>query len=287
MNKIKNYIILSKPRLVYLLFFTGLAAMIIAGSIYGYDWLKTAMLSAAIILGVMGSNAMTNYIDRRIDGIMERTKKRPIPQGSIKPVQALIYASVLITIASALGIWINIWSGIFIFLGFIDSAIIYNALTKRRTPVNIILGAPAGGMPVLAGWIGIAGRLELLPVLLFILIMIWTPIHIWSLAYFYRDDYRKAGVPMLPVVVGKRAVFIVLAVLDILMVLFSIFIGIWYGLGPVYLAGAGIFGLAVTVFSLQLVIKERDRTAWLLFKLTSPYLAFVFILVMIEFAFLR
>ena len=287
MNKIRNYIILSKPRLVYLLFFTGLAAMIIAGSIYGYDWLKTAILSIAIILGVMGSNAMTNYVDRRIDGIMERTKKRPIPQGSIKPLQALIYASVLITIATALGIWVNIWSGLFIFLGFIDSAIIYNALTKRRTPINILLGAPAGGMPVLAGWIGIAGKLELLPVLLFILIMIWTPIHIWSLAYFYREDYKKAGIPMLPVVAGKRTVFIVLAVLDILMVFFSIFIGIWYGLGPVYLAGAGLFGLVITVFSLQLVIKERDRTAWLLFKLTSPYLAVVFILIMVEFVFFQ
>jgi protoheme IX farnesyltransferase len=218
---------------------------------------------------------------------MERTKKRPIPLGSIQPVQALIYASVLITIATALGIWVNIWSGLFIFLGFIDSAIIYNALTKRKTPINILLGAPAGGMPVLAGWIGIAGRLELLPVLLFILIMIWTPIHIWSLAYFYREDYRKAGVPMLPVVASKRTVFIVLAVLDILMVFFSIFIGIWYGLGPVYLAGAGLFGLVVTVFSLQLVIKERDRTAWLLFKLTSPYLAVVFILIMVEFVFFQ
>jgi protoheme IX farnesyltransferase len=230
---------------------------------------------------------MTNYVDRRIDGIMDRTKKRPIPRGSIKPVHALIYASVLVALGTSLGIWINIWSGLFIFLGFIDSAIIYNALTKRKTPVNILLGAPAGGMPVLAGWIGIAGRLELLPVLLFILIMIWTPVHIWSLVYFYREDYRKAGVPMLPVVVSKRTVFIVLAVLDILMVLFSIFIGIWYGLGPVYMAGAGIFGLVVIVFSLQLVIKERDRTAWLLFKLTSPYLAFVFILIMIEFVFLR
>jgi len=286
MSNIKSYIALSKPRLVYLLFFTGLAAMIVAGSIYGYDWLKTAMLSIAIILGVMGSNAMTNYVDRRIDGIMERTKKRPIPRGSIKPVHALIYASVTVTVAAALGIWVNIWSGLFIFLGFIDSAIIYNALTKRKTPLNIILGAPAGGMPVLAGWIGIAGKLELLPVLLFILIMLWTPIHIWSLAYFYREDYRKAGVPMLPVVAGRKAVFTVLAALDILMVLFSIFIGIWYRLGPVYLAGAGVFGLAVTIFSLQLVAKGRDRTAWLLFKLTSPYLAVIFILIMIEFVFL-
>jgi len=287
MERIKNYLVLSKPRLVYLLFFTGLAAMIIAGSIYGYDWLKTTLLSIAIILGVMGSNAMTNFVDRNIDNIMERTKRRPIPAGKIGPRQALAYALIMVSAAAIIAGYVSFWSGLFILLGFVDSAIIYNALTKRKTPLNIILGAPAGGMPILAGWVGITGKLELLPILLFILIMIWTPIHIWSLAYFYREDYRKAGVPMLPVIVGKKKVFIILAVLDILMVAFSIFIGVWYSLSFLYTAGAGIFGLAVSVFSLYLVIKGKDKTAWLLFKLTSPYLAFIFILLIIEFSFFK
>jgi protoheme IX farnesyltransferase len=287
MGKIKDYIILSKPRLVYLLFFTGLAAMIIAGSIYGYEWLNTILLSVAIILGVMGSNAMTNFVDRKIDNIMERTKKRPIPRGKVKPRQALIFALILVAAAAILAGYVNIWSGLFIILGFIDSAIIYNALTKRRTPLNIIFGAPAGGMPVLTGWIGITGRLELLPVLLFLLILIWTPVHIWSLAYFYREDYKKAGIPMLPVLLESRKVFIILAALNILMVGFSIFIGIRYYLSLLYMIGSVLFGILIIIFSLELASRGRDRTAWLLFKLTSPYLAFIFILLIIEYAFIK
>jgi len=286
MGKIRDYIILGKPRLVYLLFFTGLAAMLIAGSIYGHDWLKVMLLSIAIILGVMGSNAMTGFIDRRIDIIMERTRKRPIPRGSIKPRQALVYSLALVTPAVLLAGYVNMWSGLFIILGFLDSAIVYNLLTKRRTPLNIILGAPAGGMPVLAGWVGMTGRLVLLPLLMFLLIILWTPVHIWSLAYFYREDYKKAGIPMLPVFLDRGKVFVILASLNILMAGFSIFMGLWYRLSPVFLAGSGIFGLLITAFSLRLVIRGKDKTAWLLFKLTSPYLAFIFLLLIIEFLFI-
>ena len=230
---------------------------------------------------------MTSFVDRKIDNIMERTKKRPIPRGKIKPHQAFIYAIILVAAATILAGYINVWSGLFIILGFIDSAIIYNALTKRRTPLNILVGAPAGGMPVLAGWIGITGSLEFLPVFLFLLIMIWTPVHIWSLAYFYREDYRKAKIPMLPAVLGSRKVFIILTVLDILMACFSIFIGLWYSLSPIYLTGAGIFGSLIIISSIYLAIRGRDKTAWLLFKLTSPYLAFIFILLTVEYAFIK
>ena len=112
LNTLKEYIILSKPRLVYLLFFTGFAAMVIAGSLYGYDWFKIIVLSVAIILGVMGSNAMTNFIDRKIDGIMDRTKKRPIPAGKIKPQSALIYAVLMVAAGTIMAGIINIWSGV-------------------------------------------------------------------------------------------------------------------------------------------------------------------------------
>ncbi|HAJ95967.1 MAG TPA: protoheme IX farnesyltransferase [Actinobacteria bacterium] len=286
-SRIKYYIILSKPCLVYLLFFTGFAAMVIAGSIYGYNWTGTAILSAAIILGVMGSNAMTNFVDREMDIIMERTKKRPIPAGKIKPRHAFIYSLIMVIAGILLAGYVNIWSALFILMGFINSAIIYNWLTKRKTPANIILGAPAGGFPVLAGWIGISGRLEALPLLLFILIMIWTPIHIWSLAYFYKEDYKKAGIPMLPVIIGSMKIHIILSVLDFAMVGFSIYIGLRYDLSPVYLAGSGILGLVIIVFSLQLMIKGSKKTAWLLFKLTSPYLAVIFILLIIEYVFIK
>lgn len=287
LNTLKKYLILSKPRLVYLLFFTGFAAMVIAGSLYGYDWLKISILSVAIVFGVMGSNAMTNFVDRKIDGIMERTKKRPIPSGEIKPRDALIYAILMVVIGTIMAGLINIWSGVFILLGFLDSAIIYNALTKRRTPLNIILGAPAGGLPVFVGWIGIAGRLELLPALLFLLILIWTPIHIWSLAYFYREDYRKAGIPMLPVVLENKKVYILLAVLNFIMVGFSVYIGYLYSLSLIYLISSTVLGIIIIFFGLRLIVREEEKIAWVLFKLTSPYLAIIFIILIIEFTIIK
>ena len=287
LNIFKKYIILSKPRLVYLLFFTGFTAMVIAGSLYGYDWFKIIILSLAIILGVMGSNAMTNFVDRKIDGIMERTRKRPIPSGKIKPRDAFIYAILMVAIGTIMAGIINIWSGVFILLGFLDSVIIYNVLSKRRTPLNIILGAPAGGLPVFAGWIGIAGRLELLPVMLFILILIWTPIHIWSLAFFYREDYRKAKIPMLPAILENKKVYILLAVLNFIMVGFSIYIGYLYSLSPVYFIGSIVLGIIIIFFSLRLIIREEEKIAWVLFKLSSPYLAIIFIILIIEFTVIK
>ena len=287
LDTLKEYIILSKPRLVYLLFFTGFAAMVIAGSLYGYDWLKIIILSVAIILGVMGSNAMTNFVDRKIDGIMDRTKKRSIPAGKIKPRDALIYAVLMVAIGTIMAGIINIWSGVFILLGFVDSAIIYNALTKRRTPLNIILGAPAGGLPVFAGWIGITGRLELLPVMLFLLIFIWTPIHIWSLAYFYREDYRKAGIPMLPVIMEKKKVYILLVVLNFVMVGFSVYIGYLYSLSLLYLISSAVLGIIIIFFGLKLIVREEEKIAWVLFKLTSPYLGIIFIILIIEFTIIK
>ena len=287
LNRLKDYIILSKPRLVYLLFFTGFAAMVIAGSLYGYDWLKTTILSLSIILGVMGSNAMTNFVDRKIDGIMERTRKRPIPSGKIKPRDAFIYAILMVTAGIIMAGVVNIWSGVFILLGFLDSAIVYNALTKRKIPGSILLGAPAGGLPVLAGWIGVAGRLELLPLLLFILIIIWTPIHIWSLAYFYREDYRKAGVPMLPVILDGKKIYIILAALNFIMVGFSVYLGFLYSLSLIYITGSVILGLVIILFSAWLIIRGEEKTAWILFKLTSPYLAIIFIVLIIEFTLIK
>lgn len=287
LNIIKKYIILSKPRLVYLLFFTGFTAMVTAGSLYGYDWFKTLILSLAIILGVMGSNAMTNFVDRKIDGIMDRTKKRPIPSGKVKPRDACIYGVLTVAVGSITAGIINIWSGVFILIGFLDSVIIYNMLAKRRTPFNIILGAPAGGLPVFVGWIGIAGKLELLPVMLFLFILIWTPVHIWSLAFFYREDYRKAKIPMLPVILENKKVYILLAVLNFVMVGFSIFIGHLYSLSLLYLIGSVVLGISIIFFSLRLIIRKEERITWVLFKLTSPYLAIIFIILIIEFTVIK
>lgn len=287
MSRIKNYIEISKPRLVFLLYFTGLASMLISSELYGYDVKKIVLASIGIILGVMGANATTAYIDRKMDTVMERTGKRPVPTGRIDPpINALFFGLSLVIIGAIIVGSLSYLSAVFLLLGFFDSAVIYNALTKRRSPMNILFGAPAGGMPVLVGWSAITKGLELIPLLMFILIIIWTPIHIWSLAYFYKEDYKKACVPMLPVRISSRKTFIILSILNIILVLFSVSIGIILGLSIYFKILSLASGIPLIIFVILLIARDKERYAWQLFKYSSPYLAFIFLLLVLEFVFI-
>jgi protoheme IX farnesyltransferase len=283
---VKSYIEISKPKLVLLLYFTALSSMIIASSLYGYSSIKILLISLAIILSVSGSNATTAFIDKDMDIVMQRTNQRPVPSGKIYPPRnALIYGLVLVFIGITIAGFINYLSAIFIFLGFLDSAVIYNVLTKKKSPFNIILGAPAGGMPVLAGWVAIANKIDLIAIFMFIMVIVWTPMHIWSLAYFYKEDYKKANVPMLPVILSDGKVFALLAVLNFILVIFSILLGLLNNFSILYIIISIIFGLAIIIFGLLLVMKRQKKYAWLLFKFSSPYLAVVFLLLMMEYIF--
>lgn len=286
---IKGYIAITKLKLVALLFFTGFTSALIASTIYGFDWRAIGLISAAIILSVMGSNAVTAYIDRDMDVVMARTSRRPVPSGVISPPRnALIFGSGLVLAGIGLSALTGWLAAIFITLGFLDSAIIYNAISKKRTPLNIVFGAPAGGMPVLAAWAAIAKtKIDLLAVIMFLLVIIWTPMHIWSLAYFYKEDYKKASVPMIPVIWESRKVFILIGILNFMLVFFSVFIGIFFNLSLLYVLLSALSGLAILIISILLVIKNQKNLAWILFKFSSPYLAVIFLLLIIEYLWLR
>ncbi|OQA20735.1 MAG: Protoheme IX farnesyltransferase [Actinobacteria bacterium ADurb.Bin346] len=284
-NTVKGYIAITKLKLVALLFFTGFTSVLIASTIYGFDWAEISMISVAIILSVMGSNATTAYIDREMDKIMNRTSARPVPSGTINPpVNALIFGIALVIAGIILAAFTSYYAAVFIFLGFIDSAIIYNALLKKRSPMNILYGSPAGGMPVLAGWIAVSNtRLNLIAILMFLLVIIWTPMHIWSLAYFYSDDYKKAGVPMLTSIWSPRRAFLLIGGLNILLVFLSVFIGALFKLSMLYVIISAALGAVVLALSIILIINNKKRTAWALFKFSSPYLAVIFLLLLAEY----
>jgi heme o synthase len=259
--------------------------VLIASTIYGFEPKTIGLISAAIILSVTGSNAVTAYIDREMDNVMARTSKRPVPSGVISPARnALIFGMVLVLagiVLSALTGWL---AAVFVTLGFLDSAIIYNAISKKRTPLNVIFGAPAGGMPVLAAWAAISKtKVDLLAVMMFLLVIIWTPMHIWSLAFFYKEDYKKVSVPMLPVIWDSRKVFALLGVLNLMLVFLSVFIGFFFKLSLLYISISVLTGLAVIIISILLVLKNTKSLAWVLFKLSSPYLAVIFFILTIEY----
>jgi protoheme IX farnesyltransferase len=167
-------------------------------------------------------------------------------------------------------------------LGLFDNVVIYSLVAKRRSCTNILLGSVSGGMPALFGWTAVRGDLTWTPLLISLLVITWTPNHIWNLAIRYRKDYARANVPMLPVVTNlKRAInLIVMSV--VLMVAESLLLGIVGGFGPIYLTVAILGGAVSLAGHIYLYVRPTERNAWLMFKLSSLYLALVFAGMMVD-----
>ena len=192
MATFKDYLELGKFKETLLLVFGGVAG----GALTKEFNLPFLLLIISLFLAVMGTNAITNYIDRDIDSVMERTKKRPIPSGRIKPEKAVYFGAILIILSSILLLYFSFYYALlWIIFGIIFDPFLYNWFTKRKTPWNIIIGSFAGGAPVLVVWSGLNNSIiSVTPFLLMLTIFLWTPIHIWSLAIRYVDDYRRAKV---------------------------------------------------------------------------------------------
>jgi len=280
MTKVKDYIEVTKPRSVLLLVFTALAAALVAIKIYPTEPYVLTVIVFALILGTGGTNALTCYIDRDIDAQMSRTKHRPIPSGRIEPKKALIYSLILIFIGTILIYFLHPLAALFMLLGVTDSAIVYNAITKRKSPLNIILGAPAGGMPVLVAWSAIAGKIEFIPIMMALLIIFWTPIHIWSLAIYFSDDYTKVRVPMLPVVTSHETTIRWIALFSLTLVAFSLFL--IPSFGKIYLITSIAIGIVITILSIRLLFKPTKSMSWQLFKFSSPYLFLIFLVMILD-----
>jgi protoheme IX farnesyltransferase len=159
--------------------------------------------------------------------------------------------------------------------GLIDNIIIYSYLSKRRTSWNIILGSFSGGAPIIIGYTTATHTLNIIPILWAALIVIWTPVHIWSLALFYKEDYRKAGVPMLPTVTSEKTAIRCIASSSVILILFSILLPMISHtyLNYIYISVVSIADIIIVYFALKLIIKPTEKDAWKLFKATSPYLA--------------
>jgi protoheme IX farnesyltransferase len=259
-----------------LLVFTALAAGVIGGGLHGPG--RLLGIGLALTLSCMGARAVANYIDRDIDALMERTRRRPLPSGAVAPVHALALGLGLITAGMAVAVAFGPVIVLLIGLGLADNLVVYALLTTRTSPLSIVLGAPSGGAPAFIGYVAITGRLDLTACVLAGFVMLWTPIHIWSLAIHSKDDYARAGVPMLPVAVGvrrsARCVGLASLAFGVLTVLFVAEGGVSLLLPVSALLLALSGGLVVA--SMWLVRSPTAEHAWRLFKLTSPYLGLLF-----------
>jgi protoheme IX farnesyltransferase len=219
---------------------------------------------------------------------MERTKKRPLVTGVMSPRSATLFASALEIVAFAvLVIWVNQLSAWLALSATVFYVVVYTMILKRRSKQNIVIGGAAGAVPVLVGWAAVTNSLGWTPVLLFLVIFIWTPPHFWALAVRYRDDYEAAHVPMLPVVTSLRRTTLEILIYSVLLWALTMLIGPSAHLGWVYGASATVLGAMFTFYALRLYRHARvDRAnvgeAMRLFHFSITYLSALFILMAVD-----
>ncbi len=298
-SRFSVYYELTKPKIWYLLVFTAFGAALTASNIYdipisGSTW---ALMLFSVAAGSAAANTLTNYHDRDIDAIMERTKDRPIPSGRITPKNARNFGYALAAISLALAFGISFTTTFeqgllatgFIAFGLFNNVLIYSYALKRRSRSNIILGGLCGGMPPLIGWVAVTtSDLWTMGLAMAGLVFIWIPMHIWALTLHFKEDYNKVDVPMLTAVQSEKTSARVIAGSTVMMVLFSIvpfFLITESGepmIGSVYLWTAVASGILMIVLSAWVITKPKEKASWTLFKFSSPYLAVLFIALMVD-----
>jgi heme o synthase len=284
LDTIKNYFQLTKPRIIPLLLITTAAAMAIASSGKIDPLLLLATLTGGT-LAAASAQVMNCIYDRDIDYDMVRTRKRPLPSGSIQPRHALIFAIILGILAfTVLSLFANLLAASLAMSGIVFYMLIYTHWLKRHTTQNIVIGGAAGAIPPLVGWAAVTGNLSITPWLLFLLIFLWTPPHFWSLALMIKDDYAQVGVPMLPVVAGETVTTEQIWLYSLLTVPCSLLIIYPLGtLGIPYIAIALILGYYLLQKSWQLKQNPTDKQlARGLFKYSIGYMMLLCVAMVVD-----
>src|SRR5580692_8194564 len=275
-SRVGAYVALTKPRIIELLLITTLPTMIVAQRGLPPVWLMGAtLLGGALAAG--GANAINMFIDRDIDKLMHRTRKRPLVTGAVTPRSALIFAIALEVVAFVeLWAWVNLLSAALAVSATLFYVFVYTLWLKRTSSQNIVIGGAAGAVPVLVGWAAVTDSLGWAPVVLFAVIFIWTPPHFWALAIKYREDYESAGVPMMPVVTTLKRTAGQIIVYTVLLVAVSVLFAVVGHMGALYLASALVLGTVFLVYAVRLRQLATPKAAMRLFQYSITYLTLLF-----------
>lgn len=299
-SRVAVYYELTKPKIWYLLVFTAFGATLTAANIYDIEvsaatWVLVLFSVAA---GSAAANTLTNYHDRDIDAIMERTKGRPLPSKRIHPAEkarnfGLALAGISLVLAFGISFTTTLeqglWATSFIAFGLLNNVLVYSYALKRNSRTNIILGGLCGGAPPMIGWVAVTmSDLWTMGLAMAGLVFIWIPMHIWALTLHFKEDYNKVNVPMLTAVQSEKTSARTIAISTFVMVVFSIapfFLTTENGepmVGPVYLWTAIVSGAVMIAISAWVIAKPMEKASWTLFKFSSPYLAVLFIALMVD-----
>jgi heme o synthase len=290
---IKAYIALTKPRIIELLLVTTIPAMVLATrdvpgiQIGNWAWLVVwTMIGGTLAAG--SANAINCYLDRDIDLLMTRTRRRPLPAQEVEPERAVVFGIVLGVISFAVMAWfVNLLAAFLTLLAIAFYVVVYTMILKRTTPQNIVIGGAAGALPPVIGWAAVTGSVQLPAILLFFLVFYWTPPHFWALSLRIRKDYAAAGVPMLPVVRGIPETTRQIGLYTILLVAISLILWSVAHMGAIYLVSAIVLG---AIFLRQAYVLWRQGTsperstaqAIRLYKYSITYLSLLMLAVAID-----
>ena len=288
-SAIKDYIEVSKPRIVIVLVITAVTSMLAATRFDGtpntaWDisgW-KLLFLIISGSLSSMGASAINQFYDKNIDNLMGRTAKRPIPSGRLRANNVLIYGLALCVISVVLA-WftLNPMATFMIGLGIFFYVVIYTLLLKRRSVWNIVIGGFAGSAAAMAGWATTTNSIDILGFLVGWIVFMWTPPHFWCLAIKQREEYSKAKVPMLPVIYGNQVTAKYIFINSLILIPYSLSL-YFFGLGVLYLGVAAVSGSLMTLYHYKLLKNPTPELAWKAYKVTAPYLVIIFVAIALD-----
>jgi protoheme IX farnesyltransferase len=284
-RRVSDFIALTKPRVMALAVFTALVGLLIAPA--HVDPIHGAIAVLAIAAGAGAAGALNMWYDADVDALMSRTASRPIPRGRVSGAEALAFGLMLATAAVVvLGIAANVHAAALLAFTIFFYIAVYTAWLKRSTPQNIVIGGAAGALPPIIGWVAATGTVGLEPLVLFLIIFLWTPPHFWALSLNRSSDYARAGVPMLPLVAGRAATIRQILIYSALLVAATALPCVLGFAGTIYGATAAISAAVFITLALQLKrCSETDRrAAHRLFAFSIAYLFLLFAALLIDHA---
>jgi heme o synthase len=277
-GSVRDYVTLTKPRIMSLLLLTGLCGMVIgARGVPPLGLVAATMLGLALACG--GASALNHVLDADIDRLMgKRTRSRPVAAGRVPAPYALEFGLALSALSFVLlaGV-VNVLAAALALAGNLFYVLVYTRLLKRSTPQNIVIGGAAGAVPPLVGWAAATGNLTLPALVLFAIVFLWTPPHFWALALLIKRDYAAAGVPMLPVVRGEDETARQIVLYTAALVAFTLAPALWGMFGVAYLVAAGALGAGFLWLAWRLRRERTPARASLLFHYSLAYLALLFV----------
>lgn len=278
----RKYLEVCKPKIVTTMLFTVLVGMYLAAPA-AVEWQILIAGTVGIGLVVAAAAAINHLLDRRIDALMHRTQKRPLPAGHLSATQVLIF-SLLLSIVGLLILllWVNWLTALLTFLSMLGYSVIYTRFLKYATPQNIVIGGAAGSTPPLLGWVAVTGQIEPQALLLFLIIFVWTPPHFWALALYRKEDYAKASVPMLPVTHGDNYTCLHILLYTILLAAVTVLPYAIAMAGMLYLLGVLLLNFVFLYYAIALKLHPDEKKAMDTFTYSIVYIFLLFGLLLLD-----